>query len=491
MRVHKIHRLDNVAVAIDQIPSGSEVTIDGKIIIIHTEIPAGHKFALAEISTGDSVIKYGYPIGHATNTIKPGDHVHSHNVKTNLQGNLEYSYNPRFALQTKRDPLTFMGYRRANGKVGVRNEIWIIPTAGCVNKPAEKIVTLAQSKFEGKTDGIFAFVHPYGCSQMGDDHIATQKILADLVKHPNAAGVLVLGLGCENNQIDQFKKVLGDYDADRVLFLEAQSSPDEIEEGVSLIGKLVDIASKDRRTECSTKDLIIGHKCGGSDGLSGITANPLLGDFSDRIIAYGGSSILTEVPEMFGAETILMERSANKDIFDQTVSLINNFKDYFVRHNQVVYDNPSPGNKAGGITTLEDKSLGCVQKGGTSIVTEVLTYGSVASKPGLILLEGPGNDMIAVTALAAAGAQIILFSTGRGTPLGGPVPAIKVSSNTDLATRKKNWIDFDAGRLLEEDPEKVKEEFVSYVLAVASGKQTCNEKNNYRDISIFKDGVIL
>lgn len=441
----------------------------------------GHKYALRDIREGENIIKYGNPIGHATCDIKAGEHVHTHNVKTNLSGNLEYVYEPTFYdIPEEEEGRTFMGYVRENGDVGIRNEIWIVNTVGCVNKVSQRLAELTGARY---------FPHPFGCSQLGDDQTVTQKILRGMVNHPNAAGVLVLGLGCENNNIEVFKKVLGDYNPDRVKFLNTQDVDDDIEAGVAIINELKAYAAKFERKPVPVSKLRIGLKCGGSDGYSGITANPLVGRLSDKVIAMGGSCVLTEVPEMFGAEHLLMQRCESREVFDKTVSLINDFKDYYTRHNQVIYENPSPGNKKGGITTLEEKSLGCVQKGGLSKVVDVLDYGDVLTKNGLSLLNGPGNDIVAITNLMAAGVHIILFTTGRGTPVGGPVPTVKIATNHSLAERKKNWIDFDASPTLEGNP--LTDELFEYVISVAEGKETCNEVHDYREISIFKDGVTL
>lgn len=452
-----------------------------KLDNVDINLDDGHKYALRDIKSGEDIIKYGNPIGHAICDINKGEHVHTHNVKTNLSGNLEYSYAPKFydtpACPTDR---TFMGYVRENGDVGIRNEIWIVNTVGCVNKIAQKLSELTGAKY---------FPHPFGCSQLGDDQTVTQKILRGMVNHPNAAGVLVLGLGCENNNIDVFKKVLGDYNPDRVKFLNTQDHDDDIAAGVELINELKEYAAKFERTPVPVSKLRIGLKCGGSDGYSGITANPLVGRLSDKVISHGGSCVLTEVPEMFGAEHLLMQRCESEEVFNKTVKLINDFKDYYTRHNQVIYENPSPGNKKGGITTLEEKSLGCVQKGGLSKVVDVLDYGDILTKNGLSLLNGPGNDIVAITNLMAAGVHIILFTTGRGTPVGAPVPTVKIATNHSLAERKANWIDFDASPSLNGDP--LTDELFEYVLSVAEGRETRNEINNYREISIFKDGVTL
>lgn len=455
-----------------------------KLDNVEINLENGHKYALKDIAKGENIIKYGYPIGHATADIKKGEHVHTHNVKTNLSGNLEYTYNYKdYGVRNCDTELTFNGYIRENGDVGIRNEIWIVNTVGCVNKVAQRLSEITGAKY---------FPHPFGCSQLGDDQKTTQLILKGMVNHPNAAGVLVLGLGCENNNIKVFKKALGEYNEKRVKFLNSQDFEDEIEEGIKLINELKEYADTFHRQSVSISKLRIGLKCGGSDGYSGITANPLVGSLSDKIISYGGSCVLTEVPEMFGAEQLIMERCESKEIFDKTVSLINNFKDYYTRHNQVIYENPSPGNKDGGITTLEEKSLGCVQKGGVSRVVDVLDYGDTVSKNGLSLLNGPGNDIVAVTNLMAAGAHLILFTTGRGTPLGGPIPTVKISTNKELAERKKNWIDFDASPVLgEKTMDNVTDELLRFVIEIASGRETKNEINNYREISIFKDGVTL
>ncbi len=484
----KINASDNVAVALQDLNKG-EVLENIKLL---ENIARGHKFALCDIKKDAEIIKYGASIGFAKEEILEGSHIHTHNLKTNLSGVLAYEYKPIEISNKDEQAGTFMGYLRENGDVGIRNEIWVINTVGCVNKVSEKLVNRARAKFP-EFNAIYTFVHPYGCSQMGDDQLNTQKILANLVNHPNAGGVLVLGLGCENNNIDEFKKHLGDINSKRVKFMVAQEYEDEIEQGLSLIAELIEYACGFKRTPQSISKLKIGLKCGGSDGLSGITANPLVGEISDLLVSYGGITILSEVPEMFGAESILMNRCENEELFNKTVNLVNNFKEYFIRYKQEVYENPSPGNKAGGISTLEDKSLGCTQKGGTSYVRDVLGYGDVAHTSGLNLLQGPGNDIVAVTGLTAAGAHMVLFTTGRGTPLGGPSPTIKISSNSELADRKPNWIDFDAGKLLTDNSMKqLSFEFWQYIINVASGDiLTKNEVNEYREIAIFKDGVTL
>ena len=444
----------------------------------------GHKYAVRKIAKGENVIKYGSPIGHATVDIKKGEHVHTHNLKTNLSGSLEYTYNYKdYGILKADSDLTFEGYIRENGDVGIRNDIWIINTVGCVNR----VATILAEKTGAK-----AFVHPYGCSQLGDDQDITQKILCGLIKHPNAGGVLVLGLGCENNNIEELKKKLGEYNPKRVKFLNAQDCEDEISRGIELINELKEYASAFKRERVSISRLRVGLKCGGSDGYSGITANPLVGSLCDKIVSFGGSCVLTEVPEMFGAEHLLMERCQSKEVFDKTVKLINDFKDYFTSHNQVIYENPSPGNKSGGITTLEEKSLGCVQKGGLSPVVDVLDYGDTLTKNGLSLLNGPGNDIVAVTNLTACGAHIILFTTGRGTPLGAPVPTVKISTNKELYDKKRNWIDFDASPIIEgQSKDGLTQALLDFIIEIASGKKAKNEINGFSEIAIFKDGVTL
>ena len=489
----KINDNDNVVVALNTIPAGEKITVsvgDGqKTVTAREEIPAGHKMAIFDIPEGGEVIKYGYRIGNAKENITEGSWIHTHNVKTALGDLLEYTYNPTPVEEKKTEDVTFMGFNRPDGKVGVRNEIWVIPTVGCVNNVATAIAKQANAFVKGSVEEVIAFPHPYGCSQMGDDQEHTRKILADLINHPNAGGVLVLGLGCENSNIDVLKPYIGDYDENRVKFLVCQEHEDEIADSVEVIKGLIDYASKFEREPISVSKLVIGMKCGGSDGFSGLTANPLIGRFSDKLISKGGSTVLTEVPEMFGAETILMNRCVNEEVFDKTVSLINDFKDYFTSHNQVVYENPSPGNKKGGITTLEDKSLGCVQKSGSADVEDVIEIGGSVTRKGLNLLTGPGNDIVAVTNLTASGCHLILFSTGRGTPVGAPVPTVKIATNTNLAKRKPHWIDFNAGEII--NGADLTDELFEYVIEVANGKRTNNEKNGYKEISIFKDGVVL
>ena len=490
----KINPADNVAVAISELKSGETITVDGVSIVLKEDIPAGHKVALKDFSEGEDIIKYGYPIGHARMAVKQGSWMNEKQIQTNLAGLLEYTYNPvEVSLDIPKKDLTFKGYRRKNGEVGIRNEIWIIPTVGCVNGIINQLAEALRRETNGEgVDAIMAFPHNYGCSQLVDDHDNTKKILRDLVLHPNAGAVLIVSLGCENNQPDVFREFLGEYDTDRVKFMVTQKVGDEFEEGMKILRELYAKAKEDVRVEVPLSELRVGLKCGGSDGFSGITANPLLGMFSDFLIAQGGTSVLTEVPEMFGAETILMNRCRNKELFEQTVRLINNFKEYFLSHGEPVGENPSPGNKAGGISTLEDKALGCTQKCGKSYVDGVLLYGERLKVKGLNLLSAPGNDLVAATALASCGCHMVLFTTGRGTPFGTYVPTMKISTNSALAKNKPGWIDFNAGVIVEHEPiEKTCERFIDYVIKVASGEFVNNEKKNYREIAIFKTGVTL
>ena len=485
---------DNVAVALQPIPKGTTISIDEFTVTANQDIPQGHKIALEPIAKGGNVIKYGFPIGHTLTDIVAGDWLHTHNLKTNLDGELEYTYKPDLHQVHYDDRhLTFKGYRRANGKVGIRNDLLIVPTVGCVNGMAELIMRGFKEKHPdlGPFDNITILKHPYGCSQLGDDHANTRQVLIDAVKHPNAGGVLVFGLGCENNTVTEFKEKLGPVDPNRVKFLVAQDVHDEVATGDDLLEELLETAKNDVRVDIPLSELNVGLKCGGSDGLSGITANPLLGAFSDFLVGQGGSTILTEVPEMFGAEQVLMGRAKNEEVFHEIVNLINNFKHYFLAYGEPVYENPSPGNKAGGITTLEDKSLGCTQKSGTSPVVDVLQYGQKIRTKGLSLLQSPGNDLVAASALASSDCQLVLFTTGRGTPFGAYVPTVKVATNDQIFERKGHWMDFNAGQLLEKPMAVVLEDFIKKVIAVASGEQTCNEKNDVREIAIFKNGVTL
>ncbi len=492
MTILKINEGDNVAVAIETIPEGTKVLVGAEEITAVTEIPAGHKMALRDLPEGEKVIKYGYPIGYTKAAVRKGEWIHTHNVRTGLGDLLTYTYEPEEPRPMESREAYFEGFERKDGKVGVRNEIWVIPTVGCVNNVAGAIAKQANAFVKGSVEEVISFPHPYGCSQMGDDQEHTRTILADLINHPNAGGVLVLGLGCENSNIDVLKDYIGDYDENRVKFLVSQESSDEIADGVELVKELIEYAAPMKRTKISASKLTVGLKCGGSDGFSGITANPLVGKFSDLLIGAGGTTILTEVPEMFGAETILMNRCANEELFDKTVTLINDFKNYFKRHDQTIYENPSPGNKKGGISTLEDKSLGCTQKSGNATVAGVLNYGERVKTPGLNLLSAPGNDLVAATALAASGAHIVLFTTGRGTPFASPVPTMKIASNSGLAGRKSNWIDFNAGVLVEgKGMDETAEELFSLVLEIASGKKVCSEEAGFHDMAIFKQGVTL
>lgn len=491
----KINPADSVVVCLSPIKKGETITVGDKQITLLQDTPAGHKVLIKDAKQGDNIIKYGYPIGHAMQDMEAGQWVNENNLKTNLSGTLEYEYEPvNEALNIVKSDKTFNGYVRKNGEIGIRNEIWIVPTVGCVNGIAESLAQMLQQEtgLEG-IDAVHAWHHNYGCSQLSEDHENTRKVLRDIVLHPNAGGVLVLGLGCENNQPAIFEQLLGDYDKDRIKFLVAQEvKGNEKEAGMEILRELYAKARQDQRTVCPLSELRVGLKCGGSDGFSGITANPLVGEFSDFVVAQGGTSILTEVPEMFGAETILMNRCETPQLFEQTVKLVNDFKEYFLSHGEPVGENPSPGNKAGGISTLEDKALGCTQKCGRAKVSGVLGYGDRLTAKGLNLLSAPGNDLVASTALAAAGCQIVLFTTGRGTPFGTFIPTMKISTNTGLYENKSNWIDFNAGKLVEgTDMPTLLDELTDKIIAIANGEPTCNEKNGYREISIFKNGVTL
>ncbi len=491
----QINKADTVVVCLRPIDKGETLEISGQRITVRQDTPAGHKILLRDTAKGENIIKYGYPIGHAKENLEAGEWVNEHNIGTNLAGTLNYEYKPvEEVLDIKDEHRTFKGYVRKNGEVGVRNEVWIVPTVGCVNGIAERLAKQLEqeTRLEG-IDAVHAWHHNYGCSQLGDDHENTRKILRDICLHPNAGAVLVLSLGCENNQPEDFMRLLGDYDADRIQLLITQKvEGDEMEEGMKLLRQLYAKAAQDKRSEVAVSKLRVGLKCGGSDGFSGITANPLVGEFSDWLVAQGGTTILTEVPEMFGAETILMNRCKTPQLFQKTVSLINDFKDYFLSHGEPVGENPSPGNKAGGISTLEDKALGCTQKCGRAPVSGVLEYGERLRHNGLNLLSAPGNDLVAATALAASGCQLVLFTTGRGTPFGTFVPTMKISTNSNLYNTKRNWIDFNAGELVEGTAmDCLRNRFTDKIIATASGDLVRNEINDYREIAIFKNGVTL
>jgi altronate hydrolase len=491
--------VDDVAVALRPIAAGERVTVGERSVVARQAVPAGHKVALVDLDVGAPVTKYGVQIGVASEPIAAGDWVHGHNLRTALSGLVDYTYSPaaRVAQRAPGSPQampTFRGYRRANGRVGTRNELWVLNTVGCVNHAADRIAKQAAERFAGRIDGIHAFGHPYGCSQLGDDLKNTQRTLAGLLRHPNAGGVLILGLGCENNQLAELLALAGDVDRDRIAFFNTQEVIDELEEGTGAVARLVERIAGDVRVEVPVSDLVLGNKCGGSDAFSGLTANPLVGRIADQVAERQGSVLLTEVPEMFGAEQSLINRAASEDVFRDIVAMINDFKSYFLRHDQPIYENPSPGNKAGGLTTLEEKSLGAVQKGGHTPVMRVLRYGDRVTGPGLALLESPGNDAVSSTAMVASGATLLLFTTGRGTPLGFPVPTIKVSSNSEIAAKKPHWIDFDAGALLDggKSMRELEDELFALVLAVASGETLAkNEVNGYREIAIWKEGVTL
>ena len=492
----KINPADSVVVCLQPKKKGEIIEVDGIKVALNQDTPAGHKVLIKDVRQGEDIIKYGYPIGHAREDLKAGDWVNENNLKTNLSGTLEYTYQPvGEELSIPFENRTFKGYVRKNGDVGVRNEIWIVPTVGCVNGIAERLADQLRKEIagNGSIDAVYAWHHNYGCSQLSDDHENTRKVLRDICLHPNAGAVLVLSLGCENNQPEDFMQMLGDYDKERIKLLVTQRVVgDEVEAGMTMLRDLYAVASQDHREEVPVSKLRVGLKCGGSDGFSGITANPLVGEFSDWLVAQGGTSVLTEVPEMFGAETILMNRCRTEELFQQTVSMVNNFKNYFLSHGEPVGENPSPGNKAGGISTLEDKALGCTQKCGKAPVSGVMEYGDRLSATGLNLLSAPGNDLVASTALASCGCHLVLFTTGRGTPFGTFVPTMKIATNPTLAKNKPSWVDFSAGQLIEgRTMQELVPEFIDKVLSVASGELARNEENGYREISIFKNGVTL
>jgi altronate hydrolase len=495
--VHRVAARDDVAIALVDLTAGATESVDGIELRLRDAIPKGHKFALKALSAGDSVLKYGFPIGRASAGIEVGDWVHSHNLQTALTGTVEYRYQPA-AMAASKDPSAvapspgFMGYRRSDGRTGTRNEIWVLCTVGCVARTAQRIAERANQRFAGRVDGVLALTHPFGCSQLGDDLNRTRQVIASLARHPNAGGVLIVGLGCESLQMSGLLKSLGETDSTRLRYFNAQQSDDELEQGLAAVAELVAVAEQDMRQQCALSELVIGLKCGGSDAFSGMTANPLVGRIADRVAAAGGTPILTEIPEIFGAEHLLMARAENETVFQGVADVVNDFKRYFLDHGQLVHENPSPGNIAGGITTLEEKSLGAVQKGGHSMLTQVLRYGERVGPRGLALLEAPGNDAISSTALVAAGATVLLFTTGRGTPLGFPVPTLKISSNSALAASKPRWIDFDAGCVIDRlTPEQAADELLALVIATASGRRARNEINEEREIALWKSGVTL
>jgi len=488
----RIDPADDVAVALRDIAAGEAVDVDGARVTAADAVPRGHKLALHPRAAGEAVRRYGWPIGSATRPIAVGEHVHSHNLATNLKGEEPYE---RLAPATVPSPVPspwrFDGYVRADGSVATRNQLWIVPTVGCVGRTAQRLAAAAAQRHAGRIDGALALAHPFGCSQLGDDLDRTAQVLASLACNPNAGGVLLLGLGCEENQLSALIERIPAERRDRLRVLGAQDSDDEMADGARLADELADAMAGDRRTSVGIEHLRVGLKCGGSDGFSGITANPLIGRIASHVTEAGGTAVLTEIPEIFGAERLLMARAADADTFDALVALVNRFKAYFLDHGEPISENPSPGNVAGGITTLEEKSLGAVQKGGRAVVADVLRYGERLRRPGLTVLEAPGNDAVSTTALAAAGATLTLFSTGRGTPLGSPVPTMKLATNSDLARRKHDWIDFDAGQALESGYEAVTDALLARICAVASGEPARNEVHEERDIAIWKRGVTL
>ncbi len=466
--------------------------IGGARITLLDAVPQGHKFALRSHAEADVFVRYGEAIGRASAAVAPGKHVHSHNLVTALAGERVYAAPASGTAALTAKPLpSWRGYARADGRYATRNEVWLLPTVGCVAPLAELAAREASLRHAGRIDAIAGFGHPYGCSQLGDDLAGTRAALAALCDNPNAGGVVLIGLGCESNQLDALIACVPERSRAKLRVLRAQDAGDELAEVLALIDDLVDELAPLRREEAPASALTVGLKCGGSDAFSGLTANPLLGRFSERLAASGGRVILTEIPEIFGAEDALLARAVSPQVFEAAGGLINRFKRHYLDAGLPVSENPSPGNIAGGITTLEEKSLGAVQKAGTVPLVDVIGYGETVSRPGLTLLEAPGNDAVSSTALAAAGAGLILFTTGRGTPLGFPVPTVKVASNSGLAAAKPGWIDFDAGGLLGGEADAVLEAFSGRLLAIASGEATAAERSGQRVISLWKRGVTL
>ena len=487
----RVHPHDSVAVALRAVAAGELVEIGGGAITVREPIPQGHKIALVAHVQDQTVIKYGQPIGRATRPIEPGEHVHSHNLATALLGEIAYRPGAGAIVPAGASVRTWSGYARVDGRAATRNEVWVLPTVGCVGGLAEQVARLANTRHAGRIEGIHGFTHPHGCSQLGDDLGGTRALLAGLAANPNAGGVLLLGLGCESNQLDALLDAVPEAARAKVRVLSSQAARDEMAEAGRLIDGLVEEIAPARREPLPLSALRIGLKCGGSDGLSGLTANPLLGRLTETLVAAGGSAILTEIPEIFGAEQALLNRSTSQPVFEAAAALVNRFKRYYLDQGLPVSENPSPGNLAGGITTLEEKSLGAVQKAGGAALNDVIGYGEQATKSGVTLLEAPGNDAVSSTALAAAGATMVLFTTGRGTPLGFPVPTVKVASNHALADTKPHWIDFDAERAISEGQAIVDTSFLDAVLAIAGGEPTASERRDQRAIAIWKRGVTL
>ncbi len=445
------------------------------------DIPAGHKYASKDIKKGETVIKYGQIIGRASTDIRAGEWVHTHNVKSHLDETPVYEYN-FYAESFDKKQGTFKGYKRKIGRAGIRNEIYIIPTVGCVNNVCMRLEKEARKHIKGSIDGVYALPHQFGCSQLGEDNENIKNLLCAVALNPNASAVLMVGLGCENNGLDGIKKILEPLGRN-IEFFNCQEVEDEIEYGTSILKRFIDENCNLKREDVSLEELCIGLKCGGSDGYSGLTANPLVGRITDKLVSYGGSAILTEVPEMFGAEQLLMNKCESKEIFEKYRKMIEDFKDFYTKNGFPVYENPSPGNKKGGITTLEEKSLGCVEKAGTTKIVDVLKYGETVKKQGVSALNAPGNDLIAATALAASGCQIVLFTTGRGTPFSTFVPTMKISTNDNLASFKNNWIDFNAYGMDEDG-------LFDLLIKTVNGEYQCKSED-IREIAFYKTGVTL
>lgn len=483
----RLHPKDNVALALRPLPSGARVSVEGISLFTRDPIPYGHKVALVSIPKGGRIIKYGYPIGRAVRSISPGEHVHVHNTESGrAHGDTarpvireESSLIPRFPQDT------FLGFRRQDGRVGVRNHVLVMASVHCVNGGVERIGR--------EVPGVVALPHIYGCSQLGEDLAQTRRVLEGYVSHPNVGATLIVGLGCEALPTRELVDGLRDrgYRVELLLLQEIGGSRAAVRKGKELAAELLGEVGKLRPEPVPLSELVVGVECGGSDAWSGVTANPAVGAIADALVAHGGTVILSEVTEFIGAEHILAARAISPEVGKAILRAVARREGVAVEMGVDLRGaQPSPGNMEGGLTTIEEKSLGAIVKGGTTPVREFLGYGERPSARGLVVMDTSGNDLESVTGMVAGGAQVVLFTTGRGTPVGNPiVPVIKISSNTPLYERMRDDLDFDAGSILRgEPPTSVAARLAALLLEVAGGRPTQAEVWGHREFAIEPRG---
>jgi altronate hydrolase len=495
-----LHPTDNVAVARVPIPAGTSLRIDGLPVTTMDAIPAGHKVALWDIQPGEVVERYGQVIGRAKQAIQAGRHIHTHNLAfEELQLEYEFPVGDTPVPTARPDAPTFLGYQREDGRVGTRNYIAVVAASNCAAHTAEQIAR----SYEGETmppnvDGVVAFPHGEGCAHAaeGPDIDQLRRTLGGVLIHPNVSGAVILGLGCETNQIDHYLGVGGPRST-RLAGLTLQSSGGTrgaIEAARRQIARFLEQASAEERTPAPASKIVLGLNCGGSDSFSGITANPALGFCSDLLAELGGTPVLAETTEIFGAEHLLVKRARNREVAEKLLDCIRKYKVYLNRFAGSFDDNPSPGNKEGGLTNILEKSLGAVAKGGTSPLIDVYDYAERVTAPGFTFMNTPGYDPVSLTGLAAGGCNLIAFTTGRGSAIGFPtIPVIKVATNSNTYRRMTDNMDVNAGAIADGEAtvQQIGQAIFDLMLEVATGRHTCAERLGHKEFVPWRIGPVM